>query len=106
MTLIVLQISSQVEKNLTAIQWRSALEVFRESLEDHPEGGRDENEVRYKLMIDPTEDNSLMRLLIAYGVLDREKTRIYMCSDFPRNNQMQKVSVIFKFKYIVCKKFL
>ena len=76
------------------VKWRSILEVLKESLEDHPEGGRDENEVRYKLVIDPTEDNSLMHLLIAFGVLKREKTRIYVCSDFPGDSHVQKVSYL------------
>ncbi len=73
------------------VKWRSILEVLKESLDDHPEGGRDENEVRYKLIIDPTEDNSLMHLLIAFGVLKRDKTRIYVCSDFPGDSHIQKV---------------
>ena len=76
------------------VKWRSILEVLKESLNDHPEGGRDENEVRYKLVIDPTEDNSLMHLLIAFGVLKREKTRIYVCSDFPGDSHIQKVTEI------------
>ena len=78
-----------------SVKWRSILEVLKESLGDHPKGNRDENEVRYKLVIDPTEDNSLMHLLIAFGVLDRQTTRIYVCSDFPGDSQIQKVSVIF-----------
>ncbi len=80
------------ENEGTKVKWRSILEVLKESLNDHPEGGRDENEVRYKLVIDPTEDNSLMHLLIAFGVLKREKTRIYVCSDFPGDSHIQKVT--------------
>ena len=72
-------------------KWRSVLEVLKESLEE--ERGRDENEIRYKLVIDPTDDNSLMYLLIAFGVLEREKTRIYMCSDFPGDSHIQKVTI-------------
>ena len=83
--------SSPVDSKETKVKWRSILEVLKESLGDHPEGGRDENEVRYKLVIDPTEDNSLMHLLIAFGVLKRENTRIYVCSDFPGDSHVQKV---------------
>ena len=83
------------EKNLIAYHSRSILEILKESLSDHPEGNRDENEVRYKLVIDPTEDNSLMHLLIAFDVLDRKKTRIYMCSDFTGDSQIQKASIFF-----------
>ena len=51
-----------------------------------------EAEVRYKLIVDPSEDDSLVRLLFSFGVLERKKTRIFMCSDFPGNTQLQKVS--------------
>ena len=50
-----------------------------------------ENEVRYKLIIDPSEDDSLIRLLFSLGVLARENTRMYVCSDFPGDSQIQKV---------------
>ena len=50
-----------------------------------------ENEVRYKLIIDPSEDGSLVRLLFSSGVLQRENTRVYVCSDFPGDAQVQKV---------------
>ena len=93
--LLFLQMTPSVECKQVSVRWRSILEVLKESLGDCPRGYRDENEVRYKLVIDPTEDNSLMHLLIAFGVLDRQKTRIYVCSDFPGDSQIQKVSVIF-----------
>ena len=50
-----------------------------------------ENEVRYKLLIDTSEDESLIRFLFDFGVLDRSKTRIYVCSSFPGDLQEQKV---------------
>ena len=58
-------------------------------------GARDlsaENEVRYKLLIDTSEDESLVRFLFDFGVLDRLKTRIYVCSSFPGDLLEQKVS--------------
>ena len=92
--LFFLQMAPSVESKPVSVRRRSILEVLKESLGDRPKGNRDENEVRYKLVIDPTEDNSLIHLLIAFGVLDRQKTRIYVCSDFPGDSQIQKVSVI------------
>ena len=62
------------------------------------EGGRDlsaENEVRYKLLIDTSEDESLVRFLFDFGVLDRSLTRIYVCSSFPGDLPEQKVSYCF-----------
>ena len=70
--------------------------MLKDSLEDLPQKqGQDmaEAEVRYKLIIDPSEDDSLVRLLFFFGVLQREKTRIFMCSDFPGDSQLQKVIV-------------
>ena len=87
------------EKKVITYNLRNILDVIKETLEDNPEGNRDENEVRYKLVIDPTEDNSLMHLLIAFGVLDRKKTRMYVCSDFSGDSQIQKVG-----KYLFCNK--
>ena len=76
------------------VQRRSILTVLKDSLSDRPSwDGRDmsENEVRYKLIIDPSEDDSLIRLLFSLGVLDRQNTRMYVCSDFPGDSQIQKV---------------
>ena len=75
---------------------RGILDVLKDSLEDLPQKqGQDmaEAEVRYKLIIDPSEDDSLVRLLFFFGVLQREKTRIFMCSDIPGDSQLQKVIV-------------
>ena len=70
---------------------RSVREVLKDSLEDRPQQkGWDmaEAEVRYKLIIDPSEDDSLVRLLFSFGVLKREETHVFMCSDFPGNNKV------------------
>ena len=76
------------------VQKRSILTVLKDSLKDCPsQDSQDmsENEVRYKLIIDPSEDDSLIRLLFSLGVLDRLNTRMYVCSDFPGDSQIQKV---------------
>ena len=76
------------------MQCRGILEVLRDSLDDRPQQkGQDmtEAEVRYKLIIDPSEDDSLIRLLFSFKVLQREKTRMFVCSDFPGDSQLQKV---------------
>ena len=41
-----------------------------------------EHGVRYKLIIDGSEDDSAVRYLFACGVLNKEKTRMFSCSEF------------------------
>jgi hypothetical protein len=79
-----------------SVQKRNILDVLNDSLHDHPQSGKymSDNEVRYKLIIDPSEDGSLMHLLFSLGVLDRQLTRIYVCSDFPGDSQTQKIDTI------------
>ena len=80
--------------SLSDINQRSMLEILQQSLLDRPQINREENEVRYKLIIDPSEDNSVMNLLITFGVIKRKKTRIYVCSDFPGDGEIEKVGVV------------
>ena len=68
------------------------LDILLNSVLDHPEDSGAENEMRYKLIIDSSEDGLLVRLLFSSGVLIRDKTKIYMCSDFPGDAELQKVS--------------
>ena len=77
--------------NLSNLQQHSILDVLQKSLKDHSEREEGENEVRYKLIIDPSEDSSMVRLLFRFGVLQRDNTRIYVCSNFPGDTQLQKV---------------
>ncbi len=77
------------------LQFSHILSILKNSLADHAstEGGDVHNsiqsEVRYKLIIDPSEDDSLMRLLFTYEVLKRNNTRLYICSDFPGDRQLR-----------------
>ena len=80
------------DANNKTVNKRSILEVLHESLCDRPERGGGENEVRYKLIVDPSEDNSLIQLLMTFAVLDRKRTHMYVCSDFPGDSPLQKVS--------------
>jgi hypothetical protein len=82
--------------HLEDVQQRRILEVLQDSMQDRPQAMQDltENEVRYKLLIDPSEDDSLVRLLFSFGVLERENTRMFVCSDFPGDGQLQKINTI------------
>lgn len=84
---------------------RTIIEVLHDSLADKPYNNKDsaenslddtQNEVRYKLIIDPSEDESVTRLLFMFGVLKFENTRTFICSDFPGDSQLQKVCTYFK----------
>ena len=75
---------------------RNLLQVLQDSLNDKPEvtqQGNIENGVRYKLVIDSTNDVSAVRLLFAHGVLEKENTRMYVCSDFLDESQIH-VSIL------------
>ena len=59
-----------------------------------PSHDNTQNEVRYKLIIDPSEDDSITQLLFMFDILQRESTRTYMCSDFFGDGELQKVSIM------------
>ena len=84
---------------------RTIVEILQSSLDDKPfvvhrpvskrisslSNDDTQNEVRYKLIIDPSEDESITRLLFTFGILKHENTRTFICSDFPGDGQLQKV---------------
>ena len=73
---------------MEGVHFRSALDILKDSQVDHAISEGDDihksiqSEVRYQLIIDPSEDDSLVRLLFTYGVLRRKDTRLFICSDF------------------------
>ena len=90
---------------LEGLKQRSIIEILRNSLADKPYVSQittnkvmasslddTQNEVRYKLIIDPSEDESITRLLFMFDILKRDNTRSYMCSDFLGDGQLQKVN--------------
>ena len=83
----------QMKANLNQLKKRNVLEILQSSLADQqlPSSHDTQNEVRYKLIIDPSEDESIPRLFFMFGILKRESTRTYMCSDFLGDGQLQKV---------------
>ena len=86
-------IQTQIDVAPEMVRRHDVLHILSSSLQDQPQEGKDraENEVRYKLIVDPSEDDSLVRLLFAFGVLERQNTRMFICSDFPGDGQLQKV---------------
>ncbi len=49
--------------------------------------------VRYKLIIDPSEDDSVISFLMNYGILNRQRTNIFITSKFFADKEIQKVMV-------------
>ena len=81
----------QVKSSPDEVTHHNIFDILGSSLADHPKDMNAENEVRYKLVIDPSEDGSLVRLLFSCGVLQRSKTRVYMCSEFSGDAELHKV---------------
>jgi len=83
------------------------IDILRESLADKPYSNQGDqktssddtqNEVRYKLIIDPSEDESITRLLLMFGILTSDNARTFMCSNFPGDSQLQKVILLNVYK--------
>ena len=81
----------------------NTIDILRESLADKPYSNQGsqktssddtQNEVRYKLIIDPSEDESITRLLLMFGILTSNNARTFMCSNFPGDSQLQKVILL------------
>lgn len=81
----------QVKSSPDEVIHHNIFDILGSSLADHPKDMNAENEVRYKLVIDPSEDGSLVRLLFSCGVLQRSTTRVYMCSEFSGDAELHKV---------------
>ena len=82
------------------VMHRSILSILKHSLNDKPKDLSAENEVRYKLIIDSSEDESVIRFLFTFGVLQRKKTRMYICSKFPGDGETQKVQKSFNMLWL------
>ena len=89
----------QMHADPREVESTNILDILLNSILDHPEDSGAENEMRYKLIIDCSEDGLLVRLLFSSGVLLRDKTKIYMCSDFPGDMELQKVRLT---DYVSC----
>ena len=72
---------------------KSVLEIVDQSLKDLPSSNsqtksRPEYTVRYKLIIDTSEDDSAVRYLFACGVLNKQETQMFACSEFVEGSHM------------------
>ena len=85
---------------------RSILEMIMESLLDLPlsyeaKASKEEvkyaENVRYKLIIDNSEDGSAVRYLFSCNILNRENTQMIACSDFSEESGMHVSDLEFKY---------
>ena len=72
---------------------KSVLEIVDQSLKDLPSSNsqtksRPEYTVRYKLIVDTSEDDSAVRYLFACGVLNKQETQMFACSEFVEGSHM------------------
>ena len=75
-------------------KYPSAVATLRESLTDKPKDLSFENEVRYKLLIDSSEDESLISYLFKFGLLQRADTKVFVSSHL-KKDKLRKVSLCF-----------
>ena len=95
---------SEMDESIERLKKRNMITILKDSLQEKSltQCGDDEGaeaEVRYKLIIDTSEDDSMARLLFQHGVLKKASTRIFSCSDFPNDDEMQKVHIISAIKH-------
>ena len=81
---------------------KNVLKIVGDSLEDLPSSSHQTVEtetrpdllsytdhgIRYKLIIDESEDDSAVRFLFACGALSKPKTRMFACSEFIEESHM------------------
>ncbi|XP_065828093.1 uncharacterized protein [Oscarella lobularis] len=95
---------SEMGHSVERFERRNIIKILKDSLQEKSLAhcGDDEGaeaEVRYKLIIDTSEDDSMARLLFQHGVLEKASTRIFSCSDFPGDDEIQKVHIISAIKH-------
>ena len=71
---------------------RGMIDILRDSLSQSQSKDTQKNAARYKLIIDPSKDNSLIRYLFKYDIVEKKNTRMFMCSDAFSDEDVQKVS--------------
>ena len=80
----------------------SSLMTLKDSLADKPKDLSFENEVRYKMLIDHSDNESIVQLLFKFHVLERKTTRLYCLSKL-LGDRLQKVNYITILNYMLMK---
>ena len=82
---------------------RGLIEVIENSLNDRNQDvvesqNLNDTAVRFKLLIDQSDDDSMMRLLFLHRIIDQRRTRVMKFSDFPDDREDQKTNIISRVK--------
>ena len=83
-----------MESTPQPLERRNTVAVLKNSLQDRPQTMSSDSEVRYKLVIDPSEDDSLIRILFTFDILSERNAKLYVSSDFPGDGNIQKVNAL------------
>ena len=74
---------------------KGVVEVLLDSMHDQPKQEFETNPVRYKLIIDPSQDNSLHHIIFPVKFSDnKNNVRMFFCSDFPSDGELESVNTI------------
>uniref|UniRef100_A0A1X7UCD1 RING-type domain-containing protein n=1 Tax=Amphimedon queenslandica TaxID=400682 RepID=A0A1X7UCD1_AMPQE len=73
------------------VKKQSLIQLLQSSFRNTDRDLSSENQVRYKLLIDSSEDQSLVRLLFRFDIFRRDATKILSCSRFPFDDNSQKL---------------
>ena len=73
---------------------KGVVDVLRDSMQDQAKQEFETNPVRYKLIIDPSQDNSLHHILFPVKFFENKKVRMFFCSDFPNDGELEAVNTI------------
>lgn len=85
--LIIIIVIFQVPKRRSIIQnFKDSLQIWT-PLEANEVHFSIQSNTRFQLIIDPSNDQSIMRLLFTFGLLDKKTTKMIVCSDLPGDIQ-------------------
>ena len=77
-------------------QSENILDIFEETINDSPKDLTEfeTTPIRYKLVIDKSDDNSLIRIIFSLNSMKKQKVRIFFCSDFSEDSELEIVNTI------------
>ena len=81
----------QMNSSMSDVPRRNILQILQSSLNDHQTNASEENQVRYKLIIDEMVDGSIIQLLSLIHVLKHANTRMLVLNKFSEDVRLQEV---------------
>ena len=83
-------------ENMNFNQNDNILDIFEETINDSPKDLTEfeTTPIRYKLVIDKSDDISLIRIIFSLNSMKKRKVRIFFCSDFSEDSELEMVNTI------------